>query len=254
MMTFSKRFLLAVITMGSLWAPTIGFSKEAEKDSKTILILLGPPGSGKGSQAVHLKDRMQLAHISTGDLLRKNVQQGTDLGQKAKAFMEKGELVPDTIILDMLFERIQEPDCQQGYILDGFPRTVAQAEALQSRLPTQDHIYVINLDISDASVVERITQRQVCSQCSATYHAKNAPSRKSGVCDTCQSKLETRTDDTKEVVLKRLAVYHSQTAPLIDFYTNKHLLKTVDASQSKDEVLNKILSIVQKELPSPSKS
>jgi adenylate kinase len=254
MIRSSQKIVVAFIVFGCSLLPHGGFSEEKQPESKSILILLGPPGSGKGSQAVELKEKMHLAHISTGDLLRKHVQNGTELGKKAKSFMEKGELVPDAIILDMLFDRIQEPDCQKGYILDGFPRTVAQAEALQSRLPKQDKLHVINLDISDAAVVDRITQRQVCSQCSASYHLQNAPSKKKDICDKCESKLQTRADDTKEVVLKRLAVYHNQTAPLIEFYNKRHVMTTLDASQPKEVILNKIMNIAQKELITPSQS
>lgn len=216
-----------------------------------VLILLGPPGSGKGSQALLIKEKTGLAHISTGDILRENIKQNTALGKKAKIFIDEGKLVPDDLILTMLFDRVAQPDCKNGYILDGFPRTHRQAEELSNHLKKEkkDHhkeyqVLVINLKISDEQILERLTQRVVCEKCQTPYHLKSSPPKKPGVCDRCGGKLIHRSDDSEEVVRKRLAVYHSQTSPLIEHYGKIGILHNLQADQPKETVLKAIMALI----------
>jgi len=218
-----------------------------EKTQPTVLILLGPPGSGKGTQAVMLHDKFQLPHISTGDLLRDHIKRNTDLGKKAKVFIDKGQLVPDSLIMDLLFDRVSQKDCAKGYILDGFPRTIPQAESLQSRL-NEKHIkpVIINLEIKDKEVLERLTQRVSCEQCGTPYHLKNSPPKIQGICDKCGGHLVQRSDDTKEVIAKRLKVYHEQTEPLIAFYESHKLLHHINCEGPIEKVFQDIVSNMNK--------
>ncbi len=210
-------------------------------DSPLVLILLGPPGSGKGTQAKMLESHLHLPHISTGDLLRDHIRRGTDLGKLAQTYMDKGNLVPDELILDMLFERVTSKDCEKGYILDGFPRTIPQAQALQQRLKNP---VVINLDISDEKILERLTKRVTCETCGTPYHLTYSPPKQSMICDKCGGKLIQRPDDTEAVISKRLRVYQDQTAPLIAFYAKLNLLHTIDCSKDKQQVFQEILSLL----------
>lgn len=210
-----------------------------------ILILLGPPGAGKGTQADMLQDKLHLPHLSTGELLRDHIRRETDLGKQAKVFMEKGQLVPDALVLDMLFERTSEKDCARGYILDGVPRTLPQAEALQSRLKGKKPPFVINLNLSDARIIERLTKRVTCERCGTPYHLIYSPPQSEGICDKCQGKLIQRSDDKEEVIAKRLRVYHEQTAPLIAFYKERQQLHTVDCDAPKDVVFSHILAALE---------
>jgi adenylate kinase len=210
-----------------------------------VLIMLGPPGSGKGTQAKMLEQNLQLPHISTGDLLRDHIRRNTELGKLAQSYMDKGNLVPDDLVLDMLFERVSQKDCVKGYILDGFPRTIPQAEAFQKRLEKQTPPVVINLDLSDEKVLERLTKRVVCEDCGTSYHLVYSPPEQPGKCDKCSGKLIQRPDDTEAVITKRLKVYNEQTAPLISFYSKQNLLHTIDCSTNKEKVFNQILSIVK---------
>jgi adenylate kinase len=207
------------------------------------LIFLGPPGSGKGTQAGKLIEKVQVAHISTGDILRENVKLGTALGLKAKEFMDAGKLVPDELIIEMMKRRLQEGDCSRGFILDGFPRTVAQAEALEKMLNELDMRLdaVILFQVSDEIVVERLSGRRVCRQCGAIYHIRFTPSSRGNFCQACGGELYQRDDDREEVIRKRLEVYHSQTAPLVGYYGARGMLLEVDAGRSSDEVLKTIL-------------
>lgn len=211
----------------------------------TVIIMLGPPGSGKGTQAKMLEQRLHLPHISTGDLLRDHIRRNTALGKLAQSYMDKGNLVPDDLILDMLFERVSQKDCLRGYILDGFPRTIPQAEALQERLEKQTPPVVINLDLSDAMILERLTKRVVCQDCGISYHLIYSPPKEKGKCDKCSGKLIQRPDDTEAVITKRLRVYNEQTAPLISFYSKQNLLNTIDCSSNKEEVFKQVLSILK---------
>ena len=203
----------------------------------TVVILLGAPGAGKGTQATRVSKAMSLPHVSTGDLFRANLAQKTELGQKVKQYLDAGKLVPDETVVDMLFDRVAQPDCAAGYLLDGFPRTEAQAEILSERLPGDWTVLVVNLDVPEEAIVERASGRLVCRANGAhVQHAKFSPPREPGVCDICGGELYTRDDDKPEVVRERLKVYGEQTRPLLDYYGQRGLLKTIDGQGSPDEV------------------
>jgi adenylate kinase len=210
------------------------------------IVLLGPPGSGKGTQASALRQSRGVAHISSGDLLRMNVREQTALGQQAKPYMDRGELVPDSLILDMMAARLSEPDAQQGYVLDGFPRTVAQAEALEQRLHDlkQDLDAVISLQVPEAEILRRLGGRRTCPSCNAVYHVDTMPPKQEGVCDICGNKLIQRDDEKPEVIKKRLEVYESQTQPLLDFYRSRGLLQEVDGTIGVENVVQEIERMV----------
>jgi adenylate kinase len=204
------------------------------------LILLGPPGAGKGTQAEILNKKLNVPTISTGNILRAAVKNGTPVGLKAKEYMDAGKLVPDEVIIGVISERLAEADCQKGFILDGVPRTIPQAEALEKAGITFDA--VVSLEISDEEIVERMSGRRVCSSCGAPYHIINLPPKKEGVCDSCGGALAARDDDKPEVVRDRLTVYHKETAPLKDFYAERNLLKTVDNQPTVAETTTAILN------------
>lgn len=207
-----------------------------------VFILLGPPGSGKGTQAKNLSRYFNLPHISTGDLLREQIHKKTELGKAVDIYMEKGQLVPDEIILHMLFERISALDCKKGYILDGFPRTLAQAEKLQVYFEQhQVEPLVFNLDLSDQVIIKRLGNRLICAKCHTSYHLFNSPPKKADTCDTCHANLIYRPDDQPEVVSNRLRVYHNQTAPLIMYYKELKLLHVIDCNHTEKEVFNQML-------------
>ena len=193
-------------------------------------------------EAALLKEKLHIPHLSTGDLLREHVRKQTPLGLKVRGFMDKGQLVPDDLILTMLFERVAEADCNEGYILDGFPRTLPQAEALQTNLLGSLKPVVINLNLSDEIILERLTKRVVCERCGTSFHLIYSPPHKAGICDRCQGHLIQRTDDSESVITKRLKVYQEQTAPLIAFYSKLGLLHTIDCSASKEEVFDAIMA------------
>ena len=203
------------------------------------LILLGPPGAGKGTQAEILNKKLGIPTISTGNILRAAVKNGTPVGLKAKEYMDAGKLVPDEVIIGVISERLAEADCQNGFILDGVPRTIPQAEALEKAGISFDA--VVSIEISDEEIVERMAGRRVCTACGAPYHVKNMPPKVEGVCDACGGKLEARADDKPEVVRDRLNVYHQETAPLKDFYAARNLLKTVDNQPTVAETTTVIL-------------
>ena len=204
------------------------------------LILLGPPGAGKGTQAEILNKKLGIPTISTGNILRAAVKNGTPVGLKAKEYMDAGKLVPDEVIIGVISERLAEADCQNGFILDGVPRTIPQAEALEKAGISFDA--VVSIEISDEEIVERMAGRRVCTACGAPYHVKNMPPKVVGVCDACGGKLEARADDKPEVVRDRLQVYHKETAPLKDFYAARNLLKTVDNQPTVAETTTAILN------------
>ena len=204
------------------------------------LILLGPPGAGKGTQAEILNKKLCIPTISTGNILRAAVKNGTPVGLKAKEYMDAGKLVPDEVIIGVISERLAEADCQNGFILDGVPRTIPQAEALEKAGISFDA--VVSIEISDEEIVERMAGRRVCAACGAPYHVKNMPPKVEGVCDACGGKLEARADDKPEVVRDRLQVYHKETAPLKDFYAARNLLKTVDNQPTVAETTTAILN------------
>lgn len=212
------------------------------------LILLGPPGAGKGTQSVVLAKRYSLPHISTGDILRESVKAGQELGLKAKAYMDKGELVPDEVVTGIVVERLKKPDTAQGFILDGFPRTIGQAEDLGKSLKVMGSgiDMVLYFATSTDVAIERLTGRRVCKACGANYHIKNIPPRKEGICDKCGGQLYHRADDSEETVRNRLKVYEAQTRPLIDYYSGLGTLKKVSGDMGVDE-LNKVLSKIFKD-------
>lgn len=204
------------------------------------IILLGPPGAGKGTQAEILKEKLSIPSISTGNILREAVKNGTDLGKKAKEYMDKGDLVPDSLIVGILKERLSEPDCKNGFILDGVPRTLAQAEALeQMGIPIDT---VIEIEADDDTIVRRLSGRRVCAKCGATYHMETKPPKKEGVCDVCGGELTQRKDDQAETVKDRLRVYHEQTEPLSAFYDRQGKLVRVKGQNSIDETTAMVLA------------
>lgn len=208
--------------------------------------MLGAPGAGKGTQAKMIADKYQIPHISTGDIFRANIKNGTELGMEAKKYMDEGKLVPDELTVRILLDRVAKDDCVNGYVLDGFPRTIPQAEVLDSELTKlNDKIdYAINVDVPDENIVNRMSGRRACVSCGATYHIVHIPPKNPGVCDKCGSELILRDDDAPETVLKRLSVYHEQTQPLIDFYENKKVLKTVDGTVDSADVFKQITDIL----------
>lgn len=219
---------------------------KAQLQHPVVLILLGPPGAGKGTQATILAKALETPHISTGNLLRSYVQSETSLGNKAKKYMDQGHLVPDSLILDMLFTRVAKQDCQKGYILDGFPRTLAQVTAYHKRLSTESKAIVLNLELSDDIIVERLSQRLICEKCNTPFHTQHSPPKKKGECDQCNGSLFQRSDDSEEVVRNRLTVYHKQTAPLIDYYSTHQSLKTISCNQPIEKVLEETLDYLKK--------
>ena len=202
------------------------------------LILLGAPGAGKGTQAEILSSRLGIPTISTGNILRAAVKNGTPVGLKAKEYMDAGKLVPDEVIIGIVAERLAEPDCAKGYILDGVPRTIAQAEALEAKGITFDK--VLSIEISDETIMERMSGRRSCTSCGATYHVVSAPPKTEGVCDKCGAQLVLRDDDKPETVKNRLAVYHKETEPLKDFYAKRGNLVSVD-NQPTIEATTKVV-------------
>lgn len=210
------------------------------------IIILGAPGAGKGTQAKQIAAKYQIPHISTGDIFRANIKNGTALGRKAKSYMDAGGLVPDDVTIGMLLDRISEPDCGNGYVLDGFPRTIPQAESLTEALAARgEHIdYAINVDVPDEAIVSRMSGRRACVSCGATYHIVYNPTKQEGICDVCGQALILRDDDKPETVQKRLSVYHDQTQPLIDYYAKADALVTVDGTQDLNDVFRDIVKIL----------
>ncbi len=204
------------------------------------LILLGPPGAGKGTQADVLSKKLDIPTISTGNILRAAVKEGTEIGLKAKSFMDAGQLVPDEVIIGIVAERLQKPDCAKGYILDGVPRTLAQAEAIEQSGITFDA--VVSLDVSDEEIIGRMSGRRACTACGATYHVVAAPPKTEGVCDKCGAPLVQRADDKAETVENRLKVYYAETAPLVDFYKARGILKTVANQPSIEATTVEVLA------------
>ena len=210
------------------------------------IIMLGGPGAGKGTQAKQIASKYSIPHISTGDIFRANIKNGTELGKKAKEYMDQGALVPDELTCDLVMDRIQEDDCKNGFVLDGFPRTIPQAEALTNALAKigEKMEYAIDVDVPDENIVNRMGGRRACVNCGATYHIVSIPPKKEGICDTCGSELILRDDDKPETVQKRLTVYHEQTQPLIDYYKGQGILHTVDGTVPMDEVFANIVSLL----------
>ncbi|MBO6155525.1 MAG: adenylate kinase [Lachnospiraceae bacterium] len=210
------------------------------------IIMLGAPGAGKGTQAKQIAGKYNIPHISTGDIFRANIKNGTDLGKKAKEYMDQGLLVPDELTCDLVMDRISHDDCKNGFVLDGFPRTIPQAEALDEALKKigQSMDFAINVDVPDSHIVNRMSGRRACLGCGATYHVVAIPPKKEGICDICGSELVLRDDDKPETVQKRLDVYHEQTQPLIEYYDKQGILKTVDGTMQMEDVFASIAKIL----------
>ncbi len=211
------------------------------------IIMLGAPGAGKGTYAKQITQKYGVPAISTGDIFRENIKAGTELGKKAKGYMDAGNLVPDDLVCDLVVDRLSQDDCAKGYILDGFPRTIPQAEALTQALKNQnDEIdFALEIDMADDAIIERMAGRRVCKKCGATYHLVNIPPKKEGICDECGGEIVLRDDDAPETVKKRLAVYHEQTAPLIEYYRGLGILHTVDGAKGLEACVKEICGILE---------
>lgn len=211
------------------------------------IIMLGAPGAGKGTQAKRIAEKYGIPHISTGDIFRANIKNQTELGMKAKSYMDQGALVPDELTLELIMDRFTNDDCKNGYVLDGFPRTIPQAEALTKALADKKDAvdYAINVDVPDEAIVSRMSGRRACLACGGTYHIKFNPTKVEGICDACGGELVLRNDDKPETVQKRLDVYHEQTQPLIDYYQTQNILKEVDGTLPMEEVFQAIIAILE---------
>ena len=212
------------------------------------IIMLGAPGAGKGTQAKMLAGKYNIPHISTGDIFRSNIKNGTELGKKAKEYMDQGMLVPDELTVDLVIDRVQNEDCKNGYILDGFPRTIPQAEALTKALSERNEKIdaAVDVEVPDEAIVTRMSGRRACVSCGATYHIVHTPTKTPGICDVCGEKLILRDDDKPETVQKRLTVYHEQTQPLIDYYKGLGVLVSVDGTKDLNDVFSDICAILEK--------
>lgn len=210
------------------------------------IIMLGAPGAGKGTQAKMIADKYQIPHISTGDIFRANIKNGTELGMEARTYMDKGELVPDELTVRILLDRVAQPDCENGYVLDGFPRTIPQAEVLDQELTKRNEKidHAINVEVPDENIVRRMSGRRACVSCGSTYHIVHIPPKKEGLCDKCGNELILRDDDKEETVMNRLGVYHDQTQPLIEYYSAKGVLCTVDGTIDMMDVFKEITNIL----------
>ena len=210
------------------------------------IIMLGAPGAGKGTQAKKIAEKYGIPHISTGDIFRANIKNGTELGKKAKTYMDQGLLVPDELVVDLVVDRVQQSDCQKGYVLDGFPRTIPQAESLTEALEKRGEKmdFAVDVDVPDEAIVTRMGGRRACLKCGATYHIEFNPPKAEGLCDACQDKLVLRDDDKPETVQKRLTVYHDQTQPLIDYYKGQGILVTVDGTKELNQVFQDIVAVL----------
>ena len=229
-----------------LFARFFGFLGRVEEITIMKIIMLGAPGAGKGTQAQRIAEKYGIPHISTGDIFRANIKNGTELGKKAKAFMDQGLLVPDELTVDLVMDRIKQDDCENGFVLDGFPRTIPQAEALTAALEkiNEKMDYAIDVDVPDENIVNRMSGRRACLNCGATYHIVSIPTKVEGICDRCGQPVVLRDDDKPETVQKRLTVYHEQTQPLIDYYKKQSILKTVDGTQPMEKVFADIVAIL----------
>ena len=212
------------------------------------IIMLGAPGAGKGTQAKMIAEKYSIPHISTGDIFRANIKNGTELGMEAKKYMDQGKLVPDELTVKILLDRVAQADCANGYVLDGFPRTIPQAEVLDKALTELGEAidFAIDVDVPDENIVKRMSGRRACLSCGATYHLEHIPPKKEGVCDKCGKELVLRSDDKPETVLNRLKIYHDQTQPLIEYYTQKGVLYTVNGTVDMKDVFASIVSILEK--------
>lgn len=211
------------------------------------IIMLGAPGAGKGTQAKMIAEKFGIPHVSTGDIFRANIKEGTELGREAKKYMDQGLLVPDELTVKILLDRVAKEDCAGGYVLDGFPRTIPQAEVLDAALDKLNEKidYAVNVDVPDENIVKRMSGRRACLKCGATFHVEHIPPKQEGICDSCGGELVLRDDDKQETVQNRLKVYHDQTQPLIDYYTKKGVLKSVDGTVEMQKVFQSISDIIK---------
>ncbi len=211
------------------------------------IIMLGAPGAGKGTQAKLIAEKYNIPHISTGDIFRANIKEGTELGKEAKQYMDKGQLVPDELTVRILLDRVAKDDCKNGYVLDGFPRTIPQAEVLDTEVAKLgDKIdFAIDVDVPDENIIKRMSGRRSCPGCGRTYHIVHIPPKKEGICDDCGKELVLRDDDKPETVKSRLDVYHKQTQPLIDYYSKQNILRTVDGTKDMDDVFTAITALLE---------
>ena len=216
-------------------------------EKKMKIIMLGAPGAGKGTQAKMIAAKYSIPHISTGDIFRANIKEGTDLGKEAKKYMDNGQLVPDELTVRILLDRVAKDDCKNGYVLDGFPRTIPQAEVLDAEVSKlgEKIDFAIDVDVPDENIIKRMSGRRACLKCGATYHIEHVPPKSEGICDACGSELVQRADDKPETVRERLNVYHNQTQPLIDYYKNQGILKEVDGTKDMQEVFADITAILE---------
>ena len=223
-----------------------GEARPQSGENAMKIIMLGAPGAGKGTQAKLIAEKYGVPHISTGDIFRANIKNGTELGKEAKEYMDKGLLVPDELTVRLLLDRVARDDCKNGYVLDGFPRTIPQAEVLDKELTKLgDSVdFAVDVDVPDENIIRRMSGRRACLNCGATYHIVNIPPKKEGICDVCGSELVLRDDDQPETVKNRLKVYHEQTQPLIEYYTAKGVLRTVDGTLPMEEVFDAIVKIL----------
>lgn len=236
--------LFTLFVILSSFVLLLPFAAHAAEAQKKILILMGPPGSGKGTQASKIAAQLNIPHISTGDILRENIRNNTPLGLKAKEYVEQGKYVPDDLILDVLFDRVSRDDAKSGYLLDGFPRTIPQAEALTKRFTQNDCVVVVNLDVSDDVIIKRISGRLTCPDCGDVYNEYFKPPVEEGICDTCEGTLEHRKDDNPDTVKQRLKTYYDQTKPVIDYYRDRKLLNNLNGEQDSEKISTEILHLV----------
>ncbi len=211
------------------------------------IIMLGAPGAGKGTQAKLISEKFGIPHISTGDIFRANIKEGTELGKEAKEYMDKGQLVPDELTVRILLDRVEKDDCKNGYVLDGFPRTIPQAQVLDNEVAKLgDRIdFAIDVEVPDENIIRRMGGRRACPKCGATYHVEHIPPKQEGICDACGEKLVLRDDDKPETVKSRLDVYHKQTQPLIDHYSKQNILRTVDGTADMNDVFDSIVKLLE---------
>lgn len=236
-----KRWIGWILMLGVLAAGEM-FAISLQEGKPLIVILMGPPGSGKGTHAGPLSQQVSLPHISTGDLFREHIRQETPLGVQAKNYIDKGNLVPDKLVLDVLFDRVSKEDCKNGYILDGFPRTMAQAKELDLRLGTENRVIALNFNLPDSVIIERVIGRIACKGCGRPFHKKFDPPKKEMLCDSCGGLLYQRADDREEIIRKRLEVYRVETQPLIDYYAKqKSVLREINSQNEKTQVFHDVM-------------
>lgn len=234
-----------LISITCLFLLSFSYVAAQEIEKPLVVILLGPPGSGKGTQAVRLSDTLRIPHISTGDLFRENIKKGTELGKKAKEYIDSGKLAPDELVLDMLFERVSRPDARKGYLLDGFPRTISQAKALEKQLGDNTRLIVLSLNVRDEVLVKRATGRLICQNCGHVFHKEFSPPKSLEKCDICHGNLKQRSDDTEKVIRERLHVYHDQTEPLIHYYKHKHKFYEINGDRNPNDVFSDLIKKLQ---------